>query len=129
MADSPRERYRLERKISSKGAFGDVWLATDTFLDRPVAIKCPKATGDPIRRERVLVEARMLARLNHPNITQICDTFFDEDESGLYLVIEFVEGKDLADIIGRGVSGQLHLESRDAQLGQRRAFFTVTCST
>jgi serine/threonine protein kinase/tetratricopeptide (TPR) repeat protein len=102
MADAPRERYRLERKISSKGGFGDVWLATDTFLDRPVTLKCPKATDDPIRRERVLIEARMLARLNHPNITQIYDAFFDEEENNLYLVLEFVDGKDLSDIIGAG---------------------------
>jgi predicted ATPase len=102
MADLLRERYRLERKISSKGSFGDVWLATDTFLDRPVALKCPRATDDPIRRERILVEARMLARLNHPHITQIYDAFFDEDEDNLYLVIEFVDGKDLSDIIGAG---------------------------
>ncbi len=102
MADLLRERYRLERKISSKGSFGDVWLATDTFLDRPVALKCPRATDDPIRRERILVEARMLARLNHPHITQIYDAFFDEEEDNLYLVIEFVDGKDLSDIIGAG---------------------------
>jgi serine/threonine-protein kinase len=102
MADSQRERYRLERKISSKGGFGDVWLATDTLLDRPVVVKCPKATDDPIRRERLLVEARMLARLNHPNITQIHDAFFDEDEGNLFLVIEYVDGKDLSDIIGKG---------------------------
>jgi predicted ATPase len=102
MADLLRERYQLERKISSKGSFGDVWLATDTLLDRPVALKCPRATDDPIRRERILVEARMLARLNHPHITQIYDAFFDEDENNLYLVIEFVDGKDLSDIIGAG---------------------------
>ncbi|MEJ2560466.1 MAG: protein kinase [Anaerolineae bacterium] len=102
MADSPRERYRLERKISGKGSFGEIWLATDTLLDRPVVIKCPKATDDPIRRERFLVEARMLARLNHPNITQIYDAFFDEGEGNLYLVIEYVDGRDLAEIIGAG---------------------------
>jgi serine/threonine protein kinase len=102
VADSLRERYRLESKISSKGSFGEIWLATDTLLDRPVAIKCPKATDDPIRRERFLIEARMLARLNHPNITQIYDAFFDEGENSLYLVIEFVDGRDLSQVISTG---------------------------
>jgi serine/threonine protein kinase len=51
-----------------------------------VAVKCPKATDDPIRRERFLVEARMLARLNHPNITQIHDAFFNEGEGNLCLI-------------------------------------------
>jgi predicted ATPase/DNA-binding SARP family transcriptional activator len=103
-ADSRPERYRLERKLSSKGGFGEVWLATDTLLDRPVAVKCPKATDDSLRRERFLVEARMLARLNHPNITQIHDAFFDEREGNLYLVMEYVDGRDLSDIIKAGTS-------------------------
>jgi predicted ATPase len=101
-AESQPKRYRRERVISSKGGFGEIWLATDTLLDRPVAIKCPKATDDPIRRERFLVEARMLARMNHPNITQIHDALFDEKEGNLYLVMEYVDGKDLSDIIGAG---------------------------
>ncbi len=103
-ADSRPERYRLERKLSGKGSFGEVWLAADTLLDRPVAVKCPKATDDPTRRERFLVEARMLARLNHPNITQIHDAFFDEGEGNLYLVMEYVDGRDLSDVIGAGTS-------------------------
>jgi serine/threonine protein kinase/predicted ATPase len=102
VADSQPERYRLERKISSKGSFGEVWLATDTLLDRLVAIKCPKVAHDPIRRERFLAEARMLARLNHPNITQIYDALFDEGANRFYLVMEYVDGKDLAEIIRAG---------------------------
>jgi predicted ATPase/tetratricopeptide (TPR) repeat protein len=46
----------------------------------------------------------MLARLNHPNITQIYDVFFDEREGNLYLVMEYVDGRDLSDIIGAGTS-------------------------
>ncbi len=101
-AESQPERYRLERKISGKGSFGDLWLATDTLLERPVAVKCPKVTDDPIRQERFLTEARMLARLNHPNITQIHDALFDEGEGRFYLVMEYVDGKDLAEIIRGG---------------------------
>ena len=102
MADSQPERYRLERRIGSKGSFGDVWLATDTVLERPVAIKCPKATHDPILRERFLTEARMLARLNHPNITQIHDVLIDEGKDCFYLVMEYVDGKALSEIIEGG---------------------------
>jgi DNA-binding SARP family transcriptional activator len=102
VTDSQPERYRFERKISSKGSFGELWLATDTVLERPVAVKCPKATDDPSRRERFLTEARMLARLNHPNITQVYDAFFDEDTSRFHLVMEYVNGKDLGEIIEGG---------------------------
>jgi len=49
MAESQLERYRLEQKIGS-GAFGEVWLATDTLLERRVALKCPTARGDPACR-------------------------------------------------------------------------------
>ena len=102
MAASQPERYRLERKISSKGNFGEVWLATDTRLDRPVAVKCPKVAHDPTQRERFVAEARMLARLNHPNVTQIHDALFDEGEDRFYLVMEYVDGQDLAEILEGG---------------------------
>jgi DNA-binding SARP family transcriptional activator/predicted ATPase len=101
-AESQPERYRLERKLSSEGSFGDLWLATDTLLERPVAVKCPKGAHDPHLRERFLTEARMLARLNHPNITQIHDALFDEGQDRFYLVMEYVDGKDLAEIIRGG---------------------------
>ncbi len=101
-AESQPERYRLERKLSGKGSFGDLWLATDTLLERPVAVKCPKGAPDPRLRQRFLAEARVLARLNHPNITQIYDALFDEGEDRFYLVMEYVDGKDLAEIIRRG---------------------------
>jgi predicted ATPase len=44
----------------------------------------------------------MLARLNHPNITQIYDAGFEESEDRLYLVMEYVEGEDLAEVLTRG---------------------------
>jgi diguanylate cyclase (GGDEF)-like protein len=93
-------RYRFEHLISDRGSFGDVWLATDTVLERDVAIKCPKATGDAVRRERFLTEARLLARLNHPNITQIYDVVEEQDR--FYLVIEYVDGRDLREILAGG---------------------------
>jgi predicted ATPase/DNA-binding CsgD family transcriptional regulator len=99
VSESRSERYRFECLISNKGGFGDVWLATDTLLDRQVAVKCPKVTQDVIRRERFLAEARMLARLNHPNITQIYDAVFAESGDSLYLVMEYVAGKDLGAIL------------------------------
>jgi serine/threonine-protein kinase len=99
MANSEAERYRLERPISSVGSFGDVWLATDTVLERQVAIKCPKGPPDPAAREGFLAEGRMLARLNHPNITQIYDVDWNEREDRFYLVMEYVEGNDLAEIL------------------------------
>jgi predicted ATPase/predicted Ser/Thr protein kinase len=102
MAESQLGRYQFERVISSQGSFGDVWSARDTLLDRQVAIKCPKATRDPASREQFLTEARMLARLNHPHITQIYDVLPEKDQDCFYLVMEYLDGKDLGEMLGQG---------------------------
>jgi serine/threonine protein kinase len=90
--ESRSERYRLERKLGS-GGFGTTWLATDTLLHRQVALKRPKAPGDPGLWEQFLIEAPMLARLNHPNITQIHDAGFEQSEDRFHLVMEYVAGE------------------------------------
>ena len=64
--------YRLEAPIGA-GGMGEVWRATDTALDRSVAIKIlPEAfSEDPHRLARFEREAKLLASLNHPNIAVI----------------------------------------------------------
>jgi len=81
---------------------GQVWRAVDPVLEREVAIKVlPEATaGDPEFRARFLREARLAARLNHPNIATIFAV--EEHDSTLYLVMELVEGESLSDAIARG---------------------------
>ena len=65
------EEYRLVRPLG-RGAMGQVYLAHDTLLDRPVAVKfIAGATPDAGARERFLVEARAIARLQHPNVVAI----------------------------------------------------------
>ncbi|MDH3676286.1 MAG: protein kinase, partial [Anaerolineae bacterium] len=92
------DRFRFERKLG-EGGMGEVWLATDTVLDRQVALKRPGISPSSGGAERLLQEARLLASLNHPNITAIYDFFIDQGESNFYLVMEYVEGKDLSEII------------------------------
>src|SRR4051812_46943179 len=64
--------YRLLGPLGH-GAMGRVFLAQDTVLDRPVALKLIDAGGlpDAWERERLLVEARAVARLQHPNVVGI----------------------------------------------------------
>jgi serine/threonine-protein kinase len=64
--------YRITAKLG-EGGMGEVWLATDTKLDREVAIKIlPQAlAADPDRLARFEREAKVLASLNHPNIAAI----------------------------------------------------------
>jgi serine/threonine protein kinase/formylglycine-generating enzyme required for sulfatase activity len=80
-----------------QGGFGRVYLAHDDDLDRPVAIKVP--TPERITRaedvEAYLNEARVLARLDHPNIVPVYDVGRTDD--GLcFIVSKWVEGRDLA---------------------------------
>jgi serine/threonine protein kinase/tetratricopeptide (TPR) repeat protein len=108
MANSQQERYVLQKQLGA-GGMGEVWLANDILLNRPVAIKYLKTSQDAPYDETILSEARMLASLNHPNITLIYDAVFDENKNQFYLVMEYVEGKPLSDLIQRW-SGPLPLE-------------------
>ena len=89
-------RYRVE-DLLGHGGMASVYRAHDGELDRPVAIKilADNLASDPSFRERFLREARMAARLSHPNIVQVYDA--GEDEGRPYIVMEYVEGPTLAD--------------------------------
>lgn len=67
-------RYRIER-VLGKGSFGRVYLAHDDQLNRPVAIKVPHPDliSRPEDAKAYLVEARILASLDHPNILPVYD--------------------------------------------------------
>nr|WP_063779338.1 serine/threonine-protein kinase [Kibdelosporangium sp. MJ126-NF4]CTQ94966.1 FIG01037878: hypothetical protein [Kibdelosporangium sp. MJ126-NF4] len=83
-------------KALGHGGFGTVWLAMDTQLDRTVAVKIAHAP-DAETEERMLREARALAAVRHPNCVRVYDIVQDED--GLGLVMEYIEGNALADVV------------------------------
>ena len=85
------------RSIVGAGGMGQVYLAFDTRLKRDVAIKClsPHVSSDAGARGRLEREARLLATLNHPNIAAIYGV--EEADGVIGLVLEFVEGRTLAD--------------------------------
>jgi serine/threonine-protein kinase len=91
-------QYELKNVLGT-GGMGTVWHAVDGSLKRDVAIKVlPEATAsDPEFRARFLREARLAARLNHPNIATIFSV--EEHESTLYLVMELVKGASLDQLI------------------------------
>jgi len=85
--------YRLERLVGA-GGMGRVYLAHDTVLDRPVAIKFLfPLHPDEALRERFLQEARLIARLNHPCIVAVYRA--GDIDGRPYIVSEFVEGESL----------------------------------
>jgi serine/threonine protein kinase/formylglycine-generating enzyme required for sulfatase activity len=90
------DEYRLLRPLG-RGAMGLVYLAQDTLLDRQVAIKLISSKRpDPQAPSRFLIEARAIARLQHPNVVSI----YRVGELGgqAYLVCEYVEGETLDQI-------------------------------
>jgi eukaryotic-like serine/threonine-protein kinase len=86
-------RYRLERSLGN-GGMGEVFAATDTLLDRRVALKrlSPAMADDEPAKARFLREARALARINAPNVVAVFDAGSDGDP---YLVMELIEGTTL----------------------------------
>ncbi|MGQ9862966.1 MAG: serine/threonine protein kinase [Bacteroidia bacterium] len=89
-------------QILGEGGMGIVYLAEQKPLGRKVAIKAisPYLAMDQEIRQRFADEAAVLARLSHPNIVTLYD--YVEDEQGLYLIMEYVEGQSLANLLGNG---------------------------
>jgi eukaryotic-like serine/threonine-protein kinase len=94
------ERYRLDKRIAAGGA-GQVWQAMDLLLERPVAVKVlrPEYADHPETLERFRKEARHAGALSHPNVAQVYDYRPDGPDGSPYLVMEFVDGPSLADIL------------------------------
>jgi len=93
-----------------KGGMGEVYVGFDDKLERKVAVKAigAKSQLDPLAKSRFLREARVLSQLEHPNICQIYD--YIEGESSDYLLLEFIDGKNLKYRITEGIDKLLKLK-------------------
>ena len=92
--------YRITR-VLGQGAFGTVYLAQDTLLDRPVAIKelTAAAQADRAAFQRFLQEARAAGSLNHPNIVTIYA--LKPADATVYLVMEYLPGGSLRALLSQ----------------------------
>lgn len=95
-------KYRIKRWLGG-GAFGDVYLAVDTIIEKEFALKVSRLRKKDI--QLLKEEAKLLASLEHPNIVRFYNV--DEIEGKLILVMEYVQGSSLREIIDRG---RLHYE-------------------
>ncbi|MEZ0112537.1 serine/threonine protein kinase [Catenulispora sp. EB89] len=100
-------RYRLVSRISG-GSMGDVWRAEDVVLAREVAVKLllPALVGARGFAQRFRTEARVMAAIRHPGVLKVYDYGEAAPPSGehpdglpAYLVMELLEGRDLASLI------------------------------
>jgi beta-lactam-binding protein with PASTA domain/tRNA A-37 threonylcarbamoyl transferase component Bud32 len=94
------DRYELIREIA-RGGMADVYLARDSKLDRPVALKVlsPELSRDPSFVERFRREAQSAAGLNQPNIVGIFD--WGQEHGTSFIVMEYIDGQTLRDLIQR----------------------------
>ena len=94
-------RYEIRSPLG-KGGMGEVYLAQDTTLRRPVALKLlpSKFTGDPDRLQRFEQEACAASALNHPNIVTIHE--IGREAAVHFMATEFVEGETLRQRLDRG---------------------------
>jgi serine/threonine protein kinase len=110
------DRY-VRRRLLGRGAMGDVWLADDQLLHRPVAIKQLRSAGDTQDRanlDRIVREARLAARLSHPSAVGVFDLVIEDGMP--YVVMEYVAGQTLADHIHE--QGRLGVDAARSIIGQ-----------
>ena len=100
MTEQTIGKYRILRPLGA-GGMGEVFLAVDSLLERPVALKAlyQHLTADAGRVERFRHEAVTLARLSHPNIAILHDLY--EYSGSHYMVMEYVEGETFESLIRR----------------------------
>jgi serine/threonine protein kinase len=95
-------RYRLGRMLGA-GGMGKVWQARDEILDRDVALKEILLPGSLIEADRdalhhqTLREARATARLSHPGVARVYDTFESDDRA--WIVMEYVPSRSLQEVL------------------------------
>ncbi|MBN1348323.1 protein kinase [candidate division KSB1 bacterium] len=101
MVGTKISHYEILEKIG-EGGMGVVYKARDTKLDRIVALKFLHSdlTGDPDAKARLIKEAQAAAKLDHPNICTVYE--IDESDDLTFISMNYIEGKNLDDILARG---------------------------
>ena len=87
-------KYRIIKRLGS-GGFGSVYLASDTWIKRQVALKIPHNQSQEL--EKMLHEPRLQASLSHPNIVQIYSV--EKKEGIFFIVSEYISGPSLDQLI------------------------------
>jgi beta-lactam-binding protein with PASTA domain len=114
-------RYELVRHIA-RGGMAQVYLAKDLLLNRPVALKVlfPELSVDRSFVERFRREAQAAANLSHPNIVSIYD--WGEGEHTYFIVMEYVNGRTLAQLLRQGPLDADHAASLGADIAAALSF-------
>lgn len=116
MPDRPlfRNRYRIEGRLG-RGGFATVYLAHDTRMDRPVAIKVVDDDAQEANA-RTFREAQAAAKLNHPHIVTVHEVVREEGRTCIFT--EYVEGQTLRRLFSRGSLNARQIVQAGVQLGR-----------
>jgi len=113
-------RYELA-EVVGRGGMADVYRAYDAVLHRDVAVKVLRdLSSDPVAAERFALEARTLARLNHPGLVTVLDAGTSDDRP--FLVLEFVDHVTLAECCGGRALDPARVAAIGAQLADALAY-------
>jgi serine/threonine protein kinase/tetratricopeptide (TPR) repeat protein len=114
--------YRVERMLDGGGMGGEVYLAEDCLLERPVALKfiAGHYASDGRAKEQMMKEARAVARLEHPNICPVYGV--EEIEGHHFIVMQYVEGETLASLMRREWLGLERVTKLATQIAGALAF-------
>ena len=117
-------RYRIRARVA-RGGMASVYEATDTRLDRTVAVKVmhPGLGDDQEFAQRFVREARAAARLNHPHVVGVYDQGDDTSDGTdtIFLVMEYVPGHTLRDVLRKEAPMPPRAGARPARAGRLRA--------
>src|SRR6476660_6025340 len=100
------DHYRIESLVARSG-MASIYRATDVRTGLPVAIKIPhpEMEADPLLFDRFRREEDIGKKMEHPGVMKV---FADDDRSQVYMVMEWVEGRLLRQVLGK--NGQLPTE-------------------
>ncbi|MEQ1860013.1 MAG: serine/threonine-protein kinase [Chthoniobacteraceae bacterium] len=115
-------RYQLTRSLGV-GSYGEVWRAEDLFLGETVALKFlnEQFTGQAASLDELKREVRTLRHLSHPNIVRVHDLVFDTQHTAI--VMEFIDGATLAELVAKSAKGCLQPEDIEVWLPQLGSVF------
>ena len=100
-------KYKLEQKIG-EGGMGAVYQGVQIMVERPVAVKVLHASLASHEKlmQRFEVEAKAIGRMNHPNCVTLYDFGFSKQLGAFYMVMEYLEGTPMQDLLGQGLGAQ-----------------------
>jgi tetratricopeptide (TPR) repeat protein len=118
------QRYAI-RRFHAKGGLGEVWLAEDAEVGRPVALKRLRE-GREHYKDRFLVEAQITGQLEHPGIVPVHDLGVDEAGRPFY-VMSFIHGQTLREALQDYHTNTASGEAREVQFARLLDIFVKVC--